>query len=313
MRELASGSAPPAHRPVVSVEELRRAWRAVEAGQFRAGPRTQSGGAEPAVATPSEEEDARHQRWIPAAGEVPVVILGCHGSAGTSTLALAVVSLGARTVPTRVVECRGGSAAGLSAASTAELGTDPSGWVQGRRAHDSGDSAELLVERPADDPCSAAEVPIPSPPRKAQGSSLTVLDASWEPKQLLRDPGWLGAVTRGTAPVVVVAAASLPGLVKLEATLELLAGEAAAADRGDVVVLTLRTPRLPRSLRAAAGPRTRRAWEAGRVIEIPHDRRLSIAGVDSAPLPGSLLAGAQKVLDLAIARRLDPLTSPGEQ
>ena len=124
-------SAATTSRPAVSVDELKRAWTAVQAGDFRTG--TDRGAARSQRPTgPADPE------WIPAAGERTIAVLGSAGTVGTSTVALAL-GLTAPD-PVRVIECCSADASSMAAASTAELGLHTSGWRQGKRDH-------VLLER----------------------------------------------------------------------------------------------------------------------------------------------------------------------
>ena len=61
--------------------------------------------------------------WTPEPWEEALVVLGCAGSSGATTVALAMGL--AAIVPVRVVECGSVTTSGLAAASTAELGLHP--------------------------------------------------------------------------------------------------------------------------------------------------------------------------------------------
>jgi Mrp family chromosome partitioning ATPase len=105
-------------RLVVSVPELQRAWRAVQAGQFRhESPLGMAPNAHPTF-----------ESWAPGSSELVVPVVGCTGGSGASTTALALAS--AAECPARILECRSGTTSGLAAASTAELGVHASGWRQ---------------------------------------------------------------------------------------------------------------------------------------------------------------------------------------
>ena len=62
----------------------------------------------------------------------------CASAYGATTFALALAT--AANTDARVVECSSATTSGLAAASTAELGAHPSGWVQGSRG-------EVLLQR----------------------------------------------------------------------------------------------------------------------------------------------------------------------
>ena len=67
-------------RPV-GVDELKRAWHAVNAGEFRTGAGAGKG--------PRGRGTAAEDDWSPAAGEHTIAVIGCAGSVGASTVALA--------------------------------------------------------------------------------------------------------------------------------------------------------------------------------------------------------------------------------
>ena len=92
-------------RRVVSVSELQRAWRAVQAGKFRQESPTAAAQA-PAIPAPPI--------WAPGNAEQVLPVVGCAGASGASTMALALAS--AAESSARVLECRSGTS-GLAAAS----------------------------------------------------------------------------------------------------------------------------------------------------------------------------------------------------
>ena len=85
-----------APRPAVSVDELKRAWNAVQAGRFRTG----TGATRDLHQLPSPLAD---KAWEPGPGERVLPVIGCAGSCGASTISLALA--GAAAMPARVVEC----------------------------------------------------------------------------------------------------------------------------------------------------------------------------------------------------------------
>jgi hypothetical protein len=111
-------------RVAVSVDELKRAWTAIQSGRFRIGAGETSDPRELAPLPASKV-------WEPGPGERVLLVIGCAGSSGASTIALALAS--AAAAPARVVECSSVTASGLAAASTAELGPHESGWTRGTR------------------------------------------------------------------------------------------------------------------------------------------------------------------------------------
>ena len=235
-------------RAAVSVDELKAAWIAVQAGYFRTGTRTGTGTRairdlrEPAFASAGKG-------WEPSKGERVLPVIGCAGSCGASTISLALV--GAAPFPARVVECSSVTASGLAAASTAELGLHESGWTRGTRDG-------LLLERASNVLVSVEEVPMPSVPDRIIG--LTVLDVGWEIGQVLTTPAWLGEQVRSADLVVLVTTATVPGLRRLEGALELLAGTGTCA-----AVIGPKRKKWPRPVGYSAGPRTRALEAAGRL------------------------------------------------
>jgi hypothetical protein len=264
-----------APRPAVSVDELKRAWNAVQVGRFRTG-----------TGATTELRDYASppagKAWEPGPGERVLPVIGCAGSCGATTVSLALA--GAAELPARVVECSSVTASGLAAASTTELGLHESGWTRGTR-----DS--LLLERASNVLVSIQEVPTPSVPDRP--IALTVLDIGWEIGQVLTTPAWLGGQVRGADVVVLVTTATVPGLRRLEGALDLLAGASTCA-----AVIGPRPKKWPRPVGYSAGPRTRALEEAGRLIDVPEDRALAIAGLDPTPLPASLLHAAAALLSL---------------
>ena len=248
-----------APRPV-AVSELKRAWTAVRAGEFRQ-PQTRphrTRSAEPPVANSARAGEAAgiqdlgyriaaavdrmatdlsEQHWAPSPGERVIPVVGAAGSVGCSTVAIAVATAAATgstfTGRSRVVECSSAHASGLAAASTAELGRHESGWVQGMRG-------SVLLERAGEIMLGLDEVAIPAPLAGAAGSvrpgcwlpearaesgeaeALTVVDTGWDVGQVVATTTWVGEQTRNAAVVIVVARPTIPGFRRLEAALELL-------------------------------------------------------------------------------------------
>lgn len=245
----------------VTVAELRRAWHAVQAGNFTRG-------VSPVV-------------WRPDEPVLPV--LGAHGQGGASTLALALASLSA---PSRVVECAPAGASGLVAASTAEFGaTDDGCWLRGTRG-------DVLVDRQARTAIDPLGVALPAVPDRAV--SLTVVDVGWPPAQVLAGSSWLSGLVRGTGRVVVCAVATVPGLRRLEAGLALLPDL-------DCVAAVLGPParRWPKPVAASVGSLTRRLLADDRLLAVPEIPQVRVAGVTADPLPRALLAAAEEVLRAA--------------
>lgn len=265
-------------RPAVSIEELKRAWRAVQHGQFRTGPGRCA--TEAAHLTFSGNPAGLAPTWAP--GEQVLPVLGCVGSAGASTTALALATVAKG--PARVLECCTATASGLVGASTAELGCRQRGWTQGRRG-------AVLLERASDVLMGVGQVPVPPVPDPAVG--LTVLDVGWELGQVMAAPSWLGAQLGSSTVVVAVSTATVPGIRRLERALLLLTHTRVVAG-----VLGPRRRRWPAGVEHSMGPPARALDLRGDLVAVPLDQRLAVAGVDSNPLPAPLLSAATQILRL---------------
>lgn len=331
----------PARARTVPLEELRRAWAALEAGDFRpqhpANPTAQTPTTQtasirtamvptaPAVGPPMIEPAA----WAPAEDEQVLPVVGCGGSCGASTLAVALATVGMATVgmatggapqraagdiaparnsvaldAARVVDCGSLTASGLAAASTSELGRHPSGWRRGTRG-------DVLLER-ADGYVAGPDTVAPPCPWPVPGRArrLTVLDVGWDLERILYRPSWIRTNLLAAQCLVLVTTATVPGLRRLEIHLDLLAaasgrcaasGESAtAAESHATVVAAVQGPsrrRWPRPVAQSLGARSRALDEQGRLTVTPHNRRLAVSGLDPEPLPASLLAAAARLLD----------------
>ena len=267
----------PTSRSAVSVQELKRAWQAVQAGDFRSHRGTPPPTAQRST-TPAEHS------WEPDEAVLPVI--GCAGSVGATTLALSLATA-ATAGAARVVECCTVTASGLAPASTAELGQHPTGWLQGTRGG-------VLLERTSDVYISPDEVPHPTVATPPVG--LTVLDVAWELGQLLASPSWLSDQLLQAEHVVAVTTATIPGLRRLEGALALLEGT-------PVIGAVLGPPRRkwPRGLQHSLGALSRQLDQRGAMHLIPLDRTLAVRGLDSEPLPGPLLTAADNLLHASAA------------
>jgi hypothetical protein len=261
-----------ATRPAVSVAELQRAWHAVKSGQFRRAVQGDSPAAQ-------SRRGGTVPSWTPGRDERVLPVVRCASAYGATTFALALAT--AASTDARVVECSSATTSGLAAASTAELGAHSSGWVQGSRG-------DVLLQRTGVALASLHDVPSPMP---AEKSTLTVLDVGWELGQVLNTPSWLAAQLSQAAAVIVVTCATVPGLRHLEGALALLDGTSTV-----VAVVGPPRKRWPKPVQHTAGVLTRAADQAGRVVVIPWDPRLAVAGLDSTPLPATLLDAAAAVL-----------------
>lgn len=247
---------------LMSLDDLRRAYRATQADPESRRP----GLARPAVT-----------RWTPTTDELVMLVCGCGGSSGATTVALALATAAGRA---RVVETCDAPASGLGYAATAELGVADQGWLRGTRE-------AVVVERRADSSGSPDRLPTPA----TSGLPLTVVDSSWDVAALLASPGWLGALARTTSAVVLVTRATIPGLRRLSAAIELVGGNRAIA-------VTVGGKRWPRPVEQSAGVAVRRLRDQGRVVLVPAWPALAITGLTPEPLPPSILRPAQTLLTL---------------
>lgn len=265
-------------RPV-GVDELKRAWQALNAGEFCSGPGAGAG--------PHGRGTAAEDNWSPADGEHTIAVIASAGSVGASTVALATGL--AAAAPVRVIECCSVTASGLAAASTAELGLHPTDWRQGKRDH-------VLLERASEVLAGVAEVPLPT--EAQNGTQLTILDIGWEAGQLLATDCWLAEAVRVADQIVLVTTATVPGMRRAGVAMDLLAGYW----QPEQIALAVRGPRRkkwPRGLEHAGGPAVRRALDADRCVEIPEDRELAVKGLDSRPVPAPLISAARQLLEPA--------------
>lgn len=291
----------PTPRPV-NVNELKRAWRSVAAGDFQH--LSQRRGHPVPDGADGRGPGLGRER---AAGERVVAVVGCVGSAGATTLALATAL--SSPGPTRVVECCSATTSGLTAAATAELGVDAHGWRQGRREH-------VLLQR-ANTPLLAVD--HVRPPTPAAPDTLTILDVGWEATQLAGSRGWLSDAVANADVLVFVTPATTAGMRRMAGAINLLTdptllarslGERLEGRLGGhgqpttQVVLGVRGPsqrRWDRSLQHEAGPDAARLFAHGALVEIPHCRDVAVRGLDSRPVPSLLTSAARDVL-----HRLDP-------
>lgn len=263
---------------VVSVAELQRAWHAVKDGRFRPG-----SGELPIHRVHDHRPNAGEgARWAHGAPVLPV--LGCHGSSGATTVAVAVAT--ALGQPVRVVEASPAGSSGLTGFATAELGETGSGWVRGHRD-------QLVLDRLLDGYASPDQIPVPDPDPQ-DGPSLHVLDAGWPMGALVRSAGWVCSAVLDSDRIVVVTTATVPGLRRLEGVLhelDPLPGRVAIAVRGQ------KRRRWPREVTSCVGPQTKSLLEED-LVEVPHDPGLAVRGLDTAPLPGGLLSAATTIIQL---------------
>ncbi|MEO6605986.1 MAG: hypothetical protein ABIN55_10270 [Aeromicrobium sp.] len=250
----------------VSVDELRRAWVAVEAGDFRVG-------------TATERRRIESETWKPA--EPVIVVAGATGRVGASTTAIALAA--AANTDVRVVECSSTHRTGMMAATISELGVDDAGWRRGARDAIRIERTTTTFERPA-------EVPPPS----SANCDLTIVDVGWDLTHLLNGDSWLAGVVR-SAPLVLVSVATVPGLRALDAALRL------TGQREDIwcAVVGPARRRWPRGLQLAATG-FGHLDERGRLFAIPEIPSITLNGLTQDPLPTRLVSACQPILSQAL-------------
>lgn len=308
-------SATQTFRPT-SVDELRRAWHAVQAGEFHHPRPTSSASSvadlsptlepapapalepapapalEPAPAPVSESAPASVSGgvWTPPAGVRVVPVVGVMGSCGTTTVGLALAT--AADGPAVVVECTSASASGLAAASTAEMGQTGDGWLYGVRNHDRDPNARVGLYRTTGVHLSPDSMPVP-PAIETEG--WLVVDVGYRPEQVHAGSGWLSDLLPDAPTVVVVARGSVPGLRRLESTLQLF-----DPTRTVVAVVGPVLRRWSRRLVSEMGPTTRSLADQGRLVVFEDDRLLAVNGLTPDRLPDRLVGSAGEVLSLLV-------------
>lgn len=252
----------------VSIDELQRAWSAVEAGEFRIG--------------------GSHRRrrttaaaWTPT--EPVVVVAGATGRVGASTVAAAMATAAGRH-KVRIIECGPMHATGLAAATTAELGVTSTGWRQGMRD-------QILIERTTGSFVNIADVPTPEP----ADVDTTLVDVTWDLAQIAGTDSWLGAIAE-TAPLVIVTAATVPGLRALDNALRL------KARPGDTwcVVTGPRMKKWPKPLRLATTTAIDAASTSGRLLTVPEVQSIALTGLTPDPLPPQLVSACSQIFDQTV-------------
>lgn len=246
----------------VSVDELQRAWTAVESGQFRSG---------------GSRRRELSRTWSPR--EDVVAVMGATGRVGASTVALTMAEASSGSV--RVVECAPMHASGLAFASTAELGETDGSWRGGTRGR-------VLLERAAREHSRIGDIAVPSETERA----LTILDVGRDPSAVLDTDTWL-AEALTTLPLVVVTAATVPGLRALDQVLQRIARPAATW----CVVIGPSLRKWPKPLRLSATERIRESLSASRLVTVPTESSLGLSGLTADPIPGRVLAACGPLVD----------------
>ena len=231
----------------------------------------------PAAQAPSRlcSRPTRHLgpgRLRPPPGRRWVAVVGAHGGAGTSTVALALADAAAAGGSlVHLVSCNPPADCGLLGAASVELGVDvANAWRTGRRGQ------RITLDRPVEQ----AEGRWPAAPVGGGpgGSVLTVVDAEVGAARVPR-------LLASAAAVLLVCRASVRGVQQAEQLL----GPLLHLDRDEpgalLAVAVLGSGRWPRAVRGATGPLVRRLQADSLVVAVPLDRQLSTYGPTGAALP----------------------------
>ena len=262
-------------RPPVSVVELKRAWHAVQAGQFRQTVHGRSANDQPHAGTDRAVVDPQCRRAGAAGGPV-CERLRCHhvcvgiGDRREHRRAGGRVQLGDIIGVGRREHRRTGRASFRVGAGHPRRGAAAADERRaGKRAR-----------RPAT-PCGGeddADRPRCRLGARARAQHANILGGC--PGQAGRRPSWWLRVPRSPACATSnVHWRSLDGIPPV------------------VAVVGPPRKRWPKAVRHSAGALTRAADSAGRLLVVPHDRRLAVAGLDSTPLPTAVLEAAATALE----------------
>lgn len=222
-------------------------------------------------------------------------VLAAHAGAGASTVALAISdSAAAHGRPVHLVDTAHPSRSGLVAAASEELGADATGaWRRGLRTG-------VTIDRRATDTAHGGWPAAPA----GHSPALTVVDLG------LVAPEDLPRLAADRTRLVLVCRPTVPAVRLTEQVLHRLAAQA-------VVLAAVGPRRWHGEVTASLGPRLRALRAAGRVVPVPTDRRLEVAGPTSSPLPKPLRSAGRHLLELlddshagALARSSDATTDP---
>ena len=205
-----------------------------------------------------------------------VLVAGCLGSAGMSTVAF---MLATELGDARVVECCTVTASGLCGAASAELGL-VDGWLRGSRDR-------VLIERRGDRIGSLAELPVPA----GSDVEFTVLDSSWDVDLLAADPAWLVVLARSLPEVVLVTRPTVPGLRRLDTAVQLL-----GVDRVHAVLVGVTGRRWPKPVEQAFSPAVRQLRLAGRLSGMPLLAAFTLDGLTPEPIPAAASAAVADLI-----------------
>lgn len=249
-----------------SVNELRRAAAALEAGEFRTG-----------LPGRRRTRTAVAEAWVPT--EPVLVVAGAAARVGATVAATAIAE--AAGIDVRLVEAGPMHTTGLADATTAELGVLETGWRQGHRDQVLIERTTSYYERPED---------VPSPATTTR--ALTVVDAGWDLTRVVSSSSWI-CDALASHPLVLTTTATAPGMRALDTALGVC-----GRDDGDVHVVVVGSDRRkwPKAVTTAASGAVTQLAHNGQLHTLPYDRHLAISGLDRAPLPPAVLRAAKSVL-----------------
>jgi hypothetical protein len=231
-----------------------------------------------APSNPEHRGDRLAEDWL--------VVVGAHGGAGASTLALGLSdALAKLDRSVRLIEAAHPSRSGLLAAATAEMGFDETGsWRRGTRG------VVEILRRATDDSPSGW-------PETSSMSADTIVDLG-HPM-----PTGLTRLIEDGPLIVVVFHATIPGARMAEQMLT-------ALGRVPALGAAVGAKRWPGEVLASAGPRLRELRDAGQVVAVDEDRRLRMTGPSHEPLPKAVAAASARLLHLIYGDSLTPTRTP---
>ena len=214
---------------------------------------------DPAPGGPVDQSADVNAAWI--------TVLAAHSGAGSSTVALAVADAAAAAGQVvHLMESAHPARSGLVAASSSELGLDPTGtWRRGLRG-------QVTIDRRAGE-----ATPAGWPDTVESSSPTTVVDLG------LPSVGNMTRLAANGGRCILVSRATIPGVRLAEQALDALADVA-------VVVAVLGASRWPGEVTSSLGPRLRRLRADGQVVTVPIERHIEVTGPTNSALPKSVLA-----------------------
>lgn len=226
-----------------------------------------------------------------------IAVLGAHGGAGASTVALAVADAAAahgRSV--HLISRAADTTCGLLAVTSVELGvTDDGQWRRGRRG------TQVIVDRVNDRSSVTASSWLPTESTPAGKAPLTVVDLG---------PGAVPTpqLLASAAAVVVVCRVTVPGMQQAERVLSEFQQPGALG--GPVLLAAVGPRRWSGVVIGSLGRRARRLQHDGHIVTVPIIRQLERTGLTSAALPRAVTGAGRTLLELLDFRPAVPAPTP---